>query len=120
MHTYTHTQIKTERQNKILSDKDIEYVVVVAVVMMLLLILLLLSLRYNPASPEICVPLPETSPLFMQRLTIAEPRNFSDISSYLLLFLLFFLVVSDFNLAIAIAIDIRKSLVALGSAKHVR
>ena len=56
-----------------------------------------------------------TSPLRMQRLPVAQPRSFSDSSSYLLLFSLSFLDLSVSNLAIAVAAAVRKSLVALAS-----
>ncbi len=47
-------------------------------------------------------------------------RSFSDSSSSLLLLFLLILAVSFSNLAIAIATDVRKSLVALASTNHVR
>ncbi len=60
---------------------------------------------------------PESPPLLMQQLLIAESRSFSDISSRLLLILPFILSLSVSNLAITASSAFCKNLVALASTR---
>jgi len=77
-------------------------------VVVVVLLHLLLLLRYSsPATP------PEIPPLCIHRLSIAEPRSFSDSNSYLLLFVTFVATLTISNLAISIADAFCKSLVVL-------
>ena len=63
---------------------------------------------------------PETLPLIMQRLPIAEPRSFSDSSSRLLLILRFISSLSVANLAIAVAAAFCQNLASLASTRPAR
>ncbi len=80
----------------------------------MLLLLLLMSPRYGPATP------PEIPLLLLHRLSVAEPLSFIDSSSCLLSHLPKFPVVLASNLAIAVAADSRKRLVALASSRRSR
>ncbi len=63
---------------------------------------------------------PEILPLLMQRLPIAEPRNFSDSNSRLLLILPFISTLSVANLSIEVATAFCKNLTALASTRPTR